>query len=720
MELLVLQINGYPSDWDTVLDGIPPGGGTEFVAGRLCEAGAPTSSGLQIADGLRRFVYWFVEGGPDINYDRETIAVDELREVLSEVESAMFRTMAGTPGGIERLREAGAGLTRSLLPERLIERLFGLPEGTPVVIRVDDVAASVPWELCYSSQYGTFLGTHLAVSRGVAVRSSHRGGTASRLDDSRLVSLPHVSCVVNPENDPAIAPCAQALDELAWELQSAGCGAVLSVQVGVSRRKLLGALEKPAFHFTGHVHFDRGRGSFILCSDRLCVDAREVTTALRRGIPPKLAILNGCRSDRAPQGEPEIERSATHASFVQQFYRNGALSVIGTRCEVDTGTAHALESHFFRAFAGEPRPIGELMRQFRKSDACGWPCYLLYGDPRIQFALRAARQVSIPKEIGNQGEFRTGFSDHQRSGQQGQPAGDAFPTSRPPGPEPGQASPPPQIQQAAVSAAPFPISGTMPLPPQTFAIRRPGIRTPLYATILIENSPYVQEYSGVLDAFEGFLDALTARVHRLNAELDPYGSSLACGLRVIGYPAPLQGIPDEFSQPAVDLPWRQCFAGSIRGTAKSCRLSRLLKAVLSDLKKLTGRSRHLPLPAPAVIVCCASDPQAGAIADRRDADDAIRICEDLRQLTLPELPSEPHFGETTAKTIALGFGHNVPESFLRGLAWGGTAGAGLWRRFHSSDEARRFADELFRCLLEPQSPEPLDGLGHEFDNARVV
>jgi len=720
MDLLVLQINGYPSDWDTVLDGIPPGGGTEFVAGRLCEAGVPTSSGLQIADGLRRFVYWFVEGGPDINYDRETIAVDELREVLCEVESAIFRTMAGTPGGIERLREAGAGLTRSLLPEQLIERLFGVPEGTPVVIRVDDVAASVPWELCYSSQYRTFLGTHLAVSRGVAVRISHRGRTAPRLGDSRLVSLPHVSCVVNPENDPAIAPCAQSLDELAWELQLAGCGAVISVQAGASRRKLLGALEKPAFHFTGHVHFDRGRGSFILCSDQLPVDAREVMTALRRGIPPKLAILNGCRSDRAPQGEPEIERSATHASFVQQFYRNGALSVIGTRCEVDTGTAHALESHFFRAFAREPRPIGELMRQFRKSHACGWPCYLLYGDPRIQFVLAPARQGSILQHMGNQGEFTTLSPDRQRSGWEGHLAETAFPTSRPPGPEPGQSSPPPSIRQVAVSATPPPVSGTMPLPPQTSAIRRPGIRTPLYTAILVENSPYVQEYSGVLDAFEAFLDALTARAHRLNAELDPHGSSLACGIRVVGYPVPLQGIPDDFAQPAVDLPWRGRFTGSDRGTAKSYRLSRLLKAVLSDLKKLTGRSRNVPLPAPVVIVCCASDPQAGAIGGRPDADDAIRICEDLRQLTLPALPSEPYFGETAAKTIALGFGKDVPESFLRGLAWGGTAGVGLWRRFHSSDEARRFADQLFRCLLEPQSPEPLDGLGNEFDDAVVA
>lgn len=670
MDLQVLQINRFPWDWDKALDGVPPGGDKDYLAARLAEAGPPGAATLNLeVEGLRYFVYSLVEGGPDTNFDREAVPADELRKILDDVETAAFLTMAGAPNGLDDLRVAGTALAVTLLPSWLIGRLFNLPKGTPLVVRVDDFAACVPWELCYSAAHGAFLCTHLAMSRGMMVRVSGGGAAAHRVGGAVSVSLSETSCLVNPEGDPGLEPCAKMLEDLALDLEKRGA-AGFPILAETSRPRLLTAIGKPCFHYTGHIHFDPVLGSYIRCGDLRRFDVCTARAALGRGLVPKLALLNGCRSDAKGEGRPETERSATQTSFVREFYRNGVGAVIGTRWEVDLVTAQAANRHFYEGFAGEPQPIGELMRTFRESRATGWPCYVLYGDPRVPFVFpRSTTAVLRPQPA---------FS------------GDSGRSPRRPAPSEPIAS------------------------PRLGGIRRPAVRTPQYLAILLENSDYVQQHPAILRSFEGLLRAVTSRAHALNAMLAHNSGALACAIRVEGCPTPLRTAPTGFTLPSIDLPWAECFGAAPPLLSRHRGFGRVLKDVLSELRGLMAQAQGMPLPAPIVLICLASDPSGTARGGSRDSDDAVRLCEDVRHLTLPTLHGHEYFAETTAQTIVLGFGEDAPLSLLRALA--GSRGNGLWRLLHEAAEAQCFAERLLHSVLEPQDPEPLDWLSREDEN----
>jgi hypothetical protein len=661
MDLEILQINSDALEWDNTLHGVFTGGNPENAPAILSETRITTAPANETEqDNLRRFVYSFVEKEPDASYGGSSYDVGELRDILHQIENAVYLSMTGVIDAQKHLRDVGAALTVMLLPNWLINRLFGLPEGTPLVIRVDDIAACIPWELCYSLEHQMFLGKHLAISRGVTVGITSSRRAKPSIDIQKNIPLTDVACMINPEGDPGLEDCATTLDNLIIDLQK-GCMAkenLLKSDIGGQDLQI--AMGSPFFHYTGHIRFDPQIGSYILCSDGIKIDTNRTAKVIDRGVPPKLTFLNACRSDIAPDMQIKPGQSATQTSFVQQFYRRGTLSVIGTRWEVDIKTAQAADRHFFTSFKRSATPVGEVMRQFRQSDIGGWPCYVLYGDPRIRFEL----------------------------------------FSPPPSPQPTcpQVVSKPRSSSNATKTLLELNSGVATV--SQFAIRKPWLRAPQYIAILVENSGYVQERPEILEVIESFLQSVTIQAHKLNASVAPHGGGFACGIRVRGYSNPLDGVLSTYGQPELHRNWRTSFAPGQKWLGKKYSLSRVLKEVYGEFKRFISHYNKQPLPAPIVIICAAN----GSNDQQRDTNDAIRICKDLRQLILPGLDIPERTKGTTVKTAVLGFGSTIHDSYLRGLA--GTEPNGNWWRLHNKEEIQRFAEKLCYYLLIPTAEEP--------------
>ena len=666
MEMQILQINGSPGQWERSLDGVPPGGDSDLVAGRLVKPGAPLiTADNKDAGRFRHFTYSYVDNQPDIDYYEESIPVEELQDILNDVANAVLGIIARQPQGLNRLQDAGASLTTALLPHAVIERLFELHEATPLVVRVDDIAACVPWELCYSPQHRTFLGTHLAISRGVAVPASRSRQRANPIDQNEPIVLSNLECIANPEGAPELNSCCEALQNQIFQLQTRGVRGHLNLQTQVKKREFLSAVGRDCFHYTGHIRFDHTNGSHICCSQNTKVYASDLDNVLLRGTTPRLAILNGCNSDLQKPGESGPDRSATQSSFVQSVYRSGALAVIGTRWEVDVDTAKKLDQYVYEGIANHATPIGELMRQFRRSEATGWPCYVLYGDPRLRFAFASVNYVAPRKHAATVHVASGDTLDNNTN---------------------------PEVDLML-----------------TRSIRRPTVDTPLYIAILLDNSGNFRKDATTFTAMQSFLSTLTDAIHSANAKRSPHGPPHACQVSLRAYNSPIRNLTQAFDQPPHPQQWLSSLATESPRHSGRYELGRVLKKTHKDLERKILQSAEKTLPAPIVVICDANS----ANTPSRQSLDAIRICTEIRNVTLPAVPPPNGIPETAVKTVAVGFGPACLPQLMRALANDGVDG--ISRHFLDADEAALFAMQLFDCLLEPQCSEPLQDLAEESD-----
>lgn len=483
----ILEIASQPWCWVPELDGVPTRGGVEYIQ-PLDHA---VQTGREAADGVHRhFSYSFVAAAPDVSLDRVPVDIRQLRAVLDEIEKAVFSMICGQHGGRDALRRAGEALSRLILPAWVLDTLFGMAEGSPLVIRPDELAAAIPFELCHHQGAGRFLGEHLAVSRGIASRRRGTGQPCAAPISGDATVLQGGAIVLNPEGDPKLSRRADDVAALYKQLSS-GSGRDLAVYSGSAFPEMLALLGAPLFVYTGHIRFDPRTGSSIECSDRHRLMAGEVGARLTGGRQPLVAVLNGCGGDRADLDfAGGTASAASRSSFARSFYEAGVPSVIGARWEVDLDTAWALNRRLIDALTSEPgQPIGEVLRGFRLGQTAGWPCYMLYGDPRRVFHVRPAE------------------------------------SRRPVSPAPGGRP-----------------TGLPPALPRT----APSVRRPLVIGMLLDTSePEALVTAG--DPRGAFVQAILGEMSNLTARLAPSGGEPVCRLFVEGWPKPLAvngAIPD--------------------------------------------------------------------------------------------------------------------------------------------------------------------------------
>jgi len=378
--LEILEIVSQPWQWTPELDGVPTRGAGRFVQ--------PAGHGLQDHDadwnpGLRHLSYAFASSSPDVLYDRMAVDLGQLMAVIADVEAAVFERIGGQSGGHSALRHAGESLARLIMPAWVIERLGALPEGAPLVLRPDELAAAIPYELCYAPAWNGFLGRRLAVARGVACRRrdglSHRQSPASA---AGALSLTEGAVVLNPEGDPRLATLAESVSD-ALDTIPVDAAHCLALHAEASFPELLSALGVPWLLYTGHIRQDDDGAACIVCRDGHHLRAPDVADLLAAGARPRFLALNGCGGDRAALDPASGAAAAGRVGFARAFYEAGVDIVIGSRWEIDTQTACALNAHLLRALTDcTAMPVGDVLRRFRLEDAPGWPGYTLYGDPR--------------------------------------------------------------------------------------------------------------------------------------------------------------------------------------------------------------------------------------------------------------------------------------------------------------------------------------------------
>lgn len=478
--LNILEIASQPWCWLPELDGIPARGGAEYIQ--------PLDHSLQsdreAGDGVHRhFSYSFVAATPDVSLDRIPVDIRQLAAVLSEIEGAVFAMICGQSEGTPALRRAGEALSRLIMPAWVLETLFSMEEGLALVIRPDELAAAIPFELCYHQRTGRFLSEHLAVSRGIASRRRSVVEVKNETEPDQIILLHEGVVVHNPDGDPRLNCRTDGITALYEQLSTENGGRVV-VHCGSTFPEMLSLLGSPLFLYTGHIRFDSRSGSFIECADQHRLLAAEVGYRLKGGRQPALAILNGCGGDRTDldPGAGTVS-SATRSSFARNFYEAGVQAVVGARWEVDLDTAWALNRHLIAALTGESgQPIGEVLRRFRLSGAPGWPCYVMYGDPRRSFRVQALVDGSK---------------------RQGAPV---------------------CVENKGVQVMSRPI---------------PSFRHPLVMGLLLDTSKWASVVKGSDDPRVAFLKAVQGEIANLDARLAPNSGKSVCRLVVEGWPNPV-------------------------------------------------------------------------------------------------------------------------------------------------------------------------------------
>ncbi len=270
------------------------------------------------------------------------------------------------------LRNAGAGLWRDLVPERLREQFWERQHRIRQLTILTDRDA-VPWELLYPLDRGHDAG--FLVEQFPVTRDVFRRPPLAR----RLLLRP--ALFVLPENSPASADGeVEALRRL--------LGAAQSPEMVISAlTPLLGRVNQGDFgllHFACHNRFDPADGSSITLDSRpftpILMTAAGINQTLAATAP--LVFINACRSGGMAATYNRLD------GWADAFIRAGAAAFIGSLWAVSDEAAREFAEELYRQLqAGIP--LGDAVMTARRTAAgqAGdptWLAYTVYGDPRAR------------------------------------------------------------------------------------------------------------------------------------------------------------------------------------------------------------------------------------------------------------------------------------------------------------------------------------------------
>jgi tetratricopeptide (TPR) repeat protein len=271
------------------------------------------------------------------------------------------------------LVEAGAGLWRELVPERLREQFWDRQHRIRQLTILADKDA-VPWELLYPMDPGHdagFLVEQFPVTRAVFGRRPARG---LNLWPARFV-LPEGSPSEAQDEVEAIRRLL-GQDVRAAEIPESVISALTPLQ------DLIDSGHFGLLHFACHNTYDPAAGSSITL-DRRQFTPTLMTTAvigrvLARSAPT--VFINACRSAGLAATYNRLD------GWASKFLDAGAAAFIGSLWAVCDGTAREFAADFYgRLQAGSS--LGKAVMHARQAAASQpgdptWLAYTVYGDPR--------------------------------------------------------------------------------------------------------------------------------------------------------------------------------------------------------------------------------------------------------------------------------------------------------------------------------------------------
>lgn len=276
--------------------------------------------------------------------------------------------------------EIGKLLFQTLVPAPL-RPVFH--DGRNLVLRLDQTAATYPWELLHSPRSDEPL----------AIRANVLRQMRDNLDPARPALGTHgdVLLIGDPISGMAELPNARVeVENVAALFKARGyrAGAGLRSFVGesfaIEPALFLGA--NRVLHFAGHgVHGDQNDPTGLVIGDGVVLTKEKIAQV---ETIPEFVFLNACYGGRFQRRA----LSEIAANVALQFMRMGSKAVIAAGWQIDDARAQTFASEFYEAFLGGA-PFSDALLRARKAiwgDSGGgttWGAYQCYGDP--QYTLRA-------------------------------------------------------------------------------------------------------------------------------------------------------------------------------------------------------------------------------------------------------------------------------------------------------------------------------------------
>ncbi len=284
-------------------------------------------------DGARALLRAPIEGWKELPAEASTLIVDLCRDLHGEVrlDEAEARAL--------RIRNIGAELARTLLPEPVIAALANAPEGTELHIEAED--PWVPWEMASLGSAG-FLGERFAVTRWL-----RSGSPWERLPGGRAV-------LVAPPSNPPLS----VSDERS-ALRTITGAAPIELRTALETMKAMGSASTIGFfHFACH-----GLAEPVApLGGRLVLEGGELRTVdvqSAEALAGALVFLNAC--------ETGIETRALsgHGGWANAFLlRAGAGAFMAPSWSVGDRVA-ALFARRLYQHLGAGKTVGEAARLAR-------------------------------------------------------------------------------------------------------------------------------------------------------------------------------------------------------------------------------------------------------------------------------------------------------------------------------------------------------------------
>jgi CHAT domain-containing protein len=304
---------------------------------------------------------------------------DRVRSLSGEVVATLRRATherALADQNLADLRRVGEELWLALLPAPVREALRA--RKGPLLLELDELLVTVPWELLYDGQY--FLCRRFDVGRSVATAQPPRAQPA------RTVARPMRMLVLAADPSGALPAVTAEGEALCAAMdRHPGVRAVLMPDADPEtvRRHLK---EYDAVHFAGHAHHDpaspQTSGWRLRDGDLTAADV----IALAGGSPlPLIVFANGCRSTQSDAWVGE-DPARVHG-LANAFLLAGVRYYLGSQWDVIDGRGQEFGVRFWDGIASG-LAVGAALRRARDEVAAaagegslGWAPYVLYGDP---------------------------------------------------------------------------------------------------------------------------------------------------------------------------------------------------------------------------------------------------------------------------------------------------------------------------------------------------
>ncbi len=284
----------------------------------------------------------------------------------------------GASGGMAELRTLGTLLGAQIIPQRVHERLEGLPTDS-LIVSHDSELIDVPWELVLSGEL-------LWCERFVLGRQVVLGDLSQRLKLPGSAACQRMLIIADPRGD--LSEAREEAEALLWSL--APYRSFLDVDFLAGERAtqvaVLRALESADLvYYIGHGAYDpeRPEASGWQLSDGALGPA-QIRSLTR---PPRLVFSNACNSaEEIPQNKERMGH-APNTDMASGLLLAGVGAVVGARWPIRAESSSALANVFFhRLLRGIP--LGAALREARMvtrrtwgADDLSWAAFVLYGNP---------------------------------------------------------------------------------------------------------------------------------------------------------------------------------------------------------------------------------------------------------------------------------------------------------------------------------------------------